>query len=159
VFRTLRLLAVLFIASLVPMFAQPVITAVTSAVSFDANLCPGSFVAIFGANLAASERGAVAVPLPKDLGGTTVTFGGISAPLHYVSPTQVNAIIPFEVATGVVSIVVTTAAGSSAEYKLRLAGTAPAFFTRNNSGSGRAHVFDLAWKPVDAVRPGDKVHI
>ena len=35
--------------------------------------------------------------LPTKLGGTTVYFNGIAAPLFFVSPTQINAQIPWEV--------------------------------------------------------------
>jgi len=36
-------------------------------------------------------------PLPTELGGVQVYFDGIKAPLLYVSPTQINAQVPYEV--------------------------------------------------------------
>ncbi len=64
-----------------------------------AKIAPGTLVTINGTNLADST---VAVPanaqtLPRDLGGVQVYFDGIRAPLLFVSPTQVNAQVPFEV--------------------------------------------------------------
>jgi len=60
---------------------------------------PGTQIAIFGEELA-SER-ADADPargeLPGELAGTQVYINGIRAPLYFVTPTQVNAQVPFEV--------------------------------------------------------------
>lgn len=65
-------------------------------------LAPGALVTIQAApgqtlsdNTAAAP--ADANPLPFTLGGVTVFFDGMQAPLLYVSPTQINAQIPFEV--------------------------------------------------------------
>ena len=39
-------------------------------------IAPGSIVSIFGSNLASATGGAVAVPLPNSINGTSVTIGG-----------------------------------------------------------------------------------
>jgi uncharacterized protein (TIGR03437 family) len=62
-------------------------------------LAPGTAIQIFGLNLAISTQSSGA-PLPTSLGGTTLLIGGIAAPLYYVSPGQINAQIPFELAPG-----------------------------------------------------------
>jgi hypothetical protein len=64
-----------------------------------ARIAPGSLVTIFGENLAQEP---VAAPpdtdnLPLSLGGVEVYFDGMPAPLLYVSPTQINAQMPWEV--------------------------------------------------------------
>ena len=102
-------------------FAQaPVITSggVVSAASWSSPLAPGELVAIFGTNLAAGQQTATP-PYPITLGGTSVTFNGIAAPVVFVSSGQVNVQIPSSVTataslTNTASVVVTTAAGSSA---------------------------------------------
>ncbi|HWQ53337.1 MAG TPA: hypothetical protein VN442_06615 [Bryobacteraceae bacterium] len=63
-----------------------------------AKIAPGTLVSIVGDNLADQTA---AVPygskvLPDELGGVQVYFDGVRSPLMYVSPTQVNAQIPFE---------------------------------------------------------------
>lgn len=64
-----------------------------------AKIAPGTLVSIIGENLA--DQTAVAPwnadPLPRDLGGVQVYFNGIISPLLYVSPTQINVQVPYEV--------------------------------------------------------------
>jgi uncharacterized protein (TIGR03437 family) len=69
-----------------------------------AKVAPGTLVTIFAKDDKSPLTFTTAVAdwsqdaLPNDLGGTQVYFNGIRAPLLYVSPTQVNAQIPWEVA-------------------------------------------------------------
>jgi hypothetical protein len=64
-----------------------------------AKIAPGTIVSIVGDNLADFTESAPpdADPLPTELGGVQVYFDGIKAPLLYVSPTQINAQVPYEV--------------------------------------------------------------
>jgi hypothetical protein len=63
-----------------------------------AMIAPGTLVSILGDNLADQTAAAPpdADPLPTELGGVQVYFNGIRSPLLYVSPTQINAQVPFE---------------------------------------------------------------
>jgi len=62
-----------------------------------ATIAPGSLVSFLGTNM--SDQVAVApegVPqLPLTLGGVQVYFNGVQSPLLFVSPTQINAQVPF----------------------------------------------------------------
>ncbi len=80
--------------------ARGSIASVVSAGGFHPGpVAPGSDVTLFGSNLA--PRTAVATaPWPKVLWGLSVFVNGVAAPLAYVSPTQINAQIPYETATG-----------------------------------------------------------
>jgi uncharacterized protein (TIGR03437 family) len=62
-------------------------------------LGPGTIISILGTNLAAQTASAPAnaQTLPVDLGGVEVYIDGIRLPLIFVSPTQINAQVPFEV--------------------------------------------------------------
>jgi uncharacterized protein (TIGR03437 family) len=62
---------------------------------------PGTVTAIFGVNLASSPVAATSVPLPVTLGGVQVLVNGVPAPLFYVSPTQVNFQLPWELNTAI----------------------------------------------------------
>lgn len=63
-----------------------------------AKIAPGTIVSIVGDNLADSIASAEpgAQKLPDELAGVQVYFDGVRAPLMHVSPTQINAQIPFE---------------------------------------------------------------
>ncbi len=73
---------------------------------------PGSWVSIYGANLAAGT----AVwngDFPTSLGGTSVTINGKPAYLSFVSAGQIDLQAPDDTATGVVQVVVTTTSGQA----------------------------------------------
>ena len=114
-----------------------------SAASFvgaPAALAPNSIVAAFGTNLAPGTLAASSQPLPTTLLGTTVTVNGAPAPLYFVSPTQINYLIPAGTAAGEAEVVVTTtlAGGDQVTSRggARIAAVAPAIFTANANGAG-----------------------
>ena len=73
---------------------------------------PGSWVSIYGSNLA-SALTVWKGDFPTALGGTSVTINGKPAFLYYVSPTAIALQAPDDTATGTVPVVVTTANGTS----------------------------------------------
>jgi uncharacterized protein (TIGR03437 family) len=103
--------------------APPAISGVRTASAFGGfgSIAPGAFIEIYGSNLAADSRpwtGADfnGVNAPTSLDGTTVTIGGQAAFISYISPGQVNALVPSNVATGEQQITVTAATGTSNSY-------------------------------------------
>ena len=66
-----------------------------------AELAPGTLVSIFGTNLADTTASASSEPLtatiPHHFNGVQVYFDGIRSPILFVSPTQINAQLPYEV--------------------------------------------------------------
>ncbi len=122
---------------------------VLNAASFakDANghgspVAPGSLIAIFGTFAGASTADATTVPLLTSLGGVSVTFNGIPAPVRDVIPTGafpfVNAQMPFEVIPGTVNVIVTVNGVQSAPKPIPIAGAAPGLFTIPPTGQGNA---------------------
>lgn len=77
-------------------------------------LAPGTLVQIFGSNLSTSDtpRTAQTTPLPASLNGTQVLIGGLPAPLYFVSKSQVNALVPFELVAGTQYDVIVTVGGA-----------------------------------------------
>jgi len=65
-----------------------------------AEVAPGTLISIFGNNLSDNTVSADVPPpgqgYPQTLGGVEVYFDGMRAPLTFVSPTQINAQVPFE---------------------------------------------------------------
>lgn len=86
-------------------------------------------------NLAGSIANATDLPLPLKLSDVSVTINGISVPLYYVAPGQINAQVPFETAPGSASIQVKTPAGTSAPVSITIANTVPYLSAASN---GRA---------------------
>ncbi len=64
-----------------------------------AKIAPGTIVSILGSFLSeqTASAPAEAEQLPTDLGGVQVYFDGLRSPLVMVSPTQINAQVPYEV--------------------------------------------------------------
>src|SRR6266568_9221054 len=74
-----------------------------NAASYASAVAPDSLVTIFGAGLAPTTATGVldsAGQLPVELGGIRVEIAGVAAPLFYVSPGQINLIVPGSVAAG-----------------------------------------------------------
>ncbi len=91
---------------------------------------PGSWIEIYGSNLAVDSRSwagtdFTGVNAPTSLDGTSVTIGGQSAFVDYISNQQVNAQVPSNVAPGPQPVIVTTAVGSTPTVSLTINSTEP----------------------------------
>ncbi len=83
-----------------------------------ATIAPGSQIEIYGSNLAKDTRGWDSadfngVNAPTSLEGTSVTIDGKNAFVDYISPDQVNVVVPSDVPTGLQPLMVKTDAGVS----------------------------------------------
>lgn len=118
-----------------------------SAASFATNLqgtqpplAQNSIVALFGNNLAFSTQIADKVPLPMELAGVTVkikdSFGiEHTAPLFFVSPSQINYLLPAETTSGYATITVSSA-GKTQTGTIIIAFASPGLFSANSDGVG-----------------------
>jgi uncharacterized protein (TIGR03437 family) len=80
---------------------------------------PGSWIEIYGSNLAVGTQSWAAadfsgVNAPISLGGTSVTIGGQAAFIDFISPGQVNALVPSNIAAGTQPMTVTVGSVTSA---------------------------------------------
>ena len=57
-------------------------------------LAPGTVAQVYGDNLAPAPQSAASVPLPTLLQGVEAVIGGVSAPIYYISKTQLTVQIP-----------------------------------------------------------------
>lgn len=106
------------------------VTGVVNAASFVANsVAPGELFSVFTSGLSVPTLSATTIPFPNSLGGVTVQVGGIGIPLLYVSPTQINAQMPYEVAPGQATLAVVVNGSSSLPIPLTIAASAPGLFT------------------------------
>jgi uncharacterized protein (TIGR03437 family) len=132
---------------LTPVAQAPAISSggVISASAFGGftSVSPGSWIEIYGLNLAADTRSwsgsdFSGVNAPTSLDGTSVTIGGQAAFVDFISSGQVNALVPSNAGTGLQQISVKTAAGTSAPVNVTVNAVqpgllAPPSFTVNGS--------------------------
>ncbi|MGE0885795.1 MAG: hypothetical protein AB7P14_19835 [Blastocatellales bacterium] len=107
--------------------------------SFNSPVAPNSISTIFanpGQSLTSVTASADSLPLPQNLLGTQVLINGAPAELFYVSPTQINFLMP-QVNAGAISVVIIGSNGERTEGSA-LTGPNPAIFTANSNGSGVA---------------------
>ncbi|HUO31834.1 MAG TPA: choice-of-anchor tandem repeat GloVer-containing protein [Bryobacteraceae bacterium] len=105
------------------------IGAVTNGASFAANrISPGAIATIFGTSLATSTASSSSLPLPKTLGGASVTVNGTAVPLFYASPTQINFQVPYETAVGTASVIVSAGGASSGPFSTSVTAASPGIF-------------------------------
>ncbi|MEP7342174.1 MAG: SBBP repeat-containing protein [Acidobacteriota bacterium] len=120
--------------------ALPVIS--VSAASFAGGSLSGeSIVAAFGSKLATGIQVATSNPLPTTLAGTTVMVKDASgndrpAPLFFVSPTQINFLVPSGTGSGTATITITSGDSSISSASARIENVAPGLFTADASGRG-----------------------
>jgi uncharacterized protein (TIGR03437 family) len=115
---------------------------VQSAAATSSAVAPDSIASIFGSNLSAATDKASAQPLPTSLGNVGVTVRDSAgaerrAPLIYVSPGQINLIIPKETATGVATFMVANGSATLTSVGTVRA-VAPTLFSMNGNGIGVA---------------------
>ncbi len=126
----------------------PVIAGAISAGAFGGftSIAPGSWIEVYGSNLASTSRAWAGSDFngakgPTSLSGTKVSIGGKDAVLSYVSPGQVNAQVPADVPTGQQPVVVTTAAGVSPAYGVTVNARQPGLFAHPSfTIAGKLHV-------------------
>jgi uncharacterized protein (TIGR03437 family) len=116
--------------------------AVQSAASGRPVVAPDSIAAMFGSQLANTAEQASAQPLPMSLGGIGVAVTDAAgtqrgAPLIYVSPGQINFVVPAGTAPGTATFTINGgAAALTATGNIQT--VAPALFSMNGNGTGVA---------------------
>ncbi len=124
-----------------PPVANDQLTSVSAASYRQAGLAQEAIVSAFGSNLALATETATQLPLPTVLAGTHVKITdslGVErfAPLFFVSPTQINYLLPRGTETGPASVVVTNANGAAVNEWTQVLHIAPGLFTANADGKG-----------------------
>ncbi|MDQ6665315.1 MAG: hypothetical protein M3Z23_13080, partial [Acidobacteriota bacterium] len=113
----------------------PVITS-SSAASGLPSVAPESIASAYGSNLATAALSATDLPLLTSLGGVTVKVKDSAgterlAPIFFVSPAQVNYLIPAGSAAGAATVTIGQATGN-----VPINSIAPGIFTANSNGKG-----------------------
>ena len=117
------------------------------------SVAPGEFVTIYGSGFSSAPQSAQKLPLPTTLANVQVTVNNVLAPLDYVSPTQINLLIPFETTASYATFQVTNNRVASNQVTVYTNLTAPGVFTSAPLGIGPAAVTHLDYSVVTPDNP------
>ncbi len=114
---------------------------VVNAASFstDGAIAPDTLATAFGAFNTQNNQSysAPGLPLPTTLGGVRVGIsGGAQAGLFFVSPTQINFVVPSGLPDGPATITVVSADGTSRTGMVTIVRASPGIFTARANGQG-----------------------
>jgi len=129
---------------------------VVSAASYaSGGVAPGSIASAYGIFLLSSAAAASDIPLPDSISGFSMQFAAaIAAPLYYVSGSQVNLQVPWELAGQSQTTLAATLNGQAgAPQTVGLLLFAPGIFTTNSQGSGQGAILDTSYRLVDTTNP------
>ncbi len=138
--------------------SEPRAVANVSAASYNgATLAAGSIIAVFGEALAATTRAAAQTPLPVTLADTSVIVKDsanveCAAPLFFVSPTQINYLLPAGTANGTATVNIHHNGAVVAAAQVEIASVAPGVFSADASGRGLAAAVALRITATGAQR-------
>jgi len=125
-----------------PVSNAPIVGAVANAASYDATaIAPGELVAIFGIDMGPTPPLTMAEDInpgfaDTTLGGVSVQIDGQDAPLLYVSNTQINLQVPYEVTQGTNKDLTVSYGSNTFTLPVTIAAADPGIFTADGSGSG-----------------------
>jgi uncharacterized protein (TIGR03437 family) len=131
---------------------QGVVNAGSSA-PFTAGVAPGELLTLYGANLASGIQVASGAPFPTTLGNVQVMINSIPAPIYYVTPAQLSAIVPYGVTGGIAKVQVFNNNVASNAVTALIAKTAPGVLTQSQNGLGYGDVLHLDGTLVNAKSP------
>ena len=129
-----------------------------NAASFQTGATPGSYIALFGNNLA-NGISVVSTPnLPVSMGGVSVSFDApqISVPahIHFVTPGQINVQIPWELAGQTSAQIKVSINGNTGPlFTVPLVAYSPALFEYASGSSSYAASLDENFKLIGPANP------
>jgi uncharacterized protein (TIGR03437 family) len=115
-------------------------------------ISPGQFVTLFGTGLAKSNQTATP-PYPPTLNGVSVSINNKPAPLYFVSPGQLNVLVPFATTGPTATIVVQNGSVNSNTVTVPVAATSPGIYSLDQSGSGAGAILHADYSLVNAANP------
>ena len=113
--------------------APPVLDRLVNAADFTLPVAPGGLVSLFGSHLSPLTLATMDVPLPTVLGDSCLTANGVVLPMIFVSPSQINAQLPYQI-NGTASIVLRTPGGTSDALYVTILSAAPSVFHSGAAG-------------------------
>jgi uncharacterized protein (TIGR03437 family) len=113
--------------------APPKIAAVVNAADGTKPVAPGGLISIYGQQMSPVNLATKELPLPTALGESCLTVNGIPLPMLFVSSTQINGQLPFNV-DGNAVMTLRTPGGVSDNYNFTILPAAPSVFRTGSAG-------------------------
>jgi uncharacterized protein (TIGR03437 family) len=142
--------------------STPSLMVVVNAASFQMGpVAPGEVVTLAGSGIGPSTPAGLALDangsVATSLGGVQVMFNGVAAPLVYVSASQINAAVPYQVAgASTLSVQVSYGGQTSNALPMTPAATMPGIFTYDGSGAGQAAMINQDNSYCSSAKPAPK---
>lgn len=132
---------------------QGVVNAATNS-PFTAQISPGEVITIYGSGFTSTTTNSAA-PFPPTLGGVQVLLNGSPAPIYFVSPTQISAVVPYNITStnAVVTVQVTSGSTNSNPVFTYLGLTSPGVFTVPPGGLGDGAILHPDFSLVSSSSP------
>jgi uncharacterized protein (TIGR03437 family) len=144
--------------------AIPQISSVVNAADGTSPVAPGGLISIYGTQLSPVNIATQQIPLPTALGESCLTVNGVAIPVLFVSSTQINGQLPFNV-DGNATMVLRSPGGVSNNFNLVIQDQAPAIFQSGTAGpeTGLATIVrtndNQLVTPTNPIHPGDSIVI
>jgi uncharacterized protein (TIGR03437 family) len=103
---------------------------VNAATGLTSGFAPNTIISIYGTNLSFNTVGTTSTKgsLPTQLGGVTVYFGSLAGNLFFVSPLQINVLVPYNINPGSTTVSIFREGTAGPAVPLALTATAPGLF-------------------------------
>ena len=137
--------------------AETIVNAATQTVEA---LAPNAIATLYGTNLsyttrAVSSSDLAGGALPTTLDGVAVWVNAIPSGLFFVSPTQINFLVPYDLIAGKASVIVARQAIAGPSVKIQLNNTSPGFFLWNGNNAVAVHLNGQLISPVNPATAGE----
>lgn len=113
--------------------APPKITAVVNAADGTKPVAPGGLISVYGTQMAPVNLATNQIPLPTALADSCLTVNGVAVPVLFVSSTQINGQLPFNV-DGNAQMTLRTPGGISDNFNFSILPAAPSIFRTGTAG-------------------------
>ncbi len=128
---------------------------------FTAQLSPGEVISLYGSGLSNGSPATASAPFPKTLGGTQVLItpsgatAPVNAPIYYVSATQINAVVPYNLpnSTSAVTVQVNNNGTLSNAVQSYVGNTSVGVFTVPTGGLGNGAILHADYSLVSTASP------
>ncbi|HTS28943.1 MAG TPA: hypothetical protein VMH81_23895 [Bryobacteraceae bacterium] len=144
--------------------APPKISSIVNAADGTQPVAPGGLISVYGTQMSPVNVATSQIPLPTALGESCLTVNGVAVPMLFVSSTQINGQLPFNV-DGNATMTLRTPGGISDNFNFTILSAAPSIFRNGTAGpeTGLATIVraddNQLITPTNPIHPNDAIVI